>query len=56
MGIGRGWLVSDWLSTGGGRSQHYCGGMYCGLPPVAFWQHNANVFRVFLVKKHAAFK
>jgi len=25
-----------------GRSQHYCGGLHCGLPLVAFWQHNAN--------------
>jgi len=25
-----------------GRSQHYCGRLDCGLPLVAFWQHNAN--------------
>jgi len=25
-----------------GRSQHYCGGLDCWLPLVAFWQHNAN--------------
>jgi len=25
-----------------GRSQHYCGGLDCGLPLVAFWQQNAN--------------
>jgi len=24
------------------RSQHYCGGLNCGLPMVAFWRHNAN--------------
>jgi len=24
------------------RSQYYCGGLYCGLPMVAFWRHNAN--------------
>jgi len=27
---------------GGGCSQHYCGSLDCGLPLVAFWQHNAN--------------
>ena len=33
-----------WLVTGGwrGRSQHYCSGLDCRLPLVAFWQHNAN--------------
>jgi len=36
------WLAGDWPLTGGGRSQHYCGGLNCGLPMVAFWQHNAN--------------
>jgi len=38
------WAVgmADWPSTGGGRSQHYCGGLDFGLPMVAFWQHNAN--------------
>jgi len=41
MGSGRGWLVGDWPSTGG-RFQHYCGGLDCGLPMVAFWRHNAN--------------
>jgi len=25
-----------------GRSQHYCGGLDCGLPMVAFWRHNVN--------------
>jgi len=36
------WLAGgDWLSTGE-RSQHYCGGLDCGLPLAAFWQHNAN--------------
>jgi len=25
-----------------GRSQHYCGGLDCGLPLVAFWQQKAN--------------
>ena len=31
MGSGRGWLASNWPSTGG-RSQHYCVGLGCGLP------------------------
>jgi len=33
-----------WPVTGRrrGRSQHYCGGLHCGLPLVAFWHHNAN--------------
>jgi len=26
----------------GGRSQHYCGSLECGLPLVAFWQANAK--------------
>ena len=26
----------------GGRSQHYCGSLDCGLPLVAFWQQKAN--------------
>jgi len=36
--------VNGWLVTGRrrGRSQHYCGDQDCGLPLVAFWQHNAN--------------
>jgi len=42
MGSGRGWLACDCSTTGGGRSQHYCGGLDCGFPMVAFWQHNAN--------------
>jgi len=44
MGSGRGWLAGDWplMGGGGGRSQHYCGGLDCGLPLVAFWQHNVN--------------
>jgi len=25
-----------------GRSQHYCGGLYCGLPLMVFWQQKAN--------------
>jgi len=25
-----------------GRSQHYCGGLHCGLPLMAFWQQKAN--------------
>jgi len=41
MGSGRGWLAGNWPSTGG-RSQHYCVGLDCGLPMVAFWRHNAN--------------
>jgi len=32
------WLAGDRR----GRSQHYCGGLDCGIPLVAFWQHNAN--------------
>ena len=31
------------LAVDGGRLQHYCGGLDCGLPLVAFSQHNANV-------------
>ena len=32
--------VAGWPVTGRrrGRSQHYCGGLHCGLPLVAFWQ------------------
>ena len=26
----------------GGRSQHYCGSLECGLPLVAFWQQKVN--------------
>ena len=26
----------------GGRSQHYCGSLECGLPLLAFWQQKAN--------------
>jgi len=37
-----GWLAGNWPSTGRGHSQHYCGGLNCGLPVVAFWRHNAN--------------
>ena len=37
MGTGRGWLAVDWR-----HSRHYCGGLDCGLPMVAFWRHNAN--------------
>jgi len=29
-------------AAGGGRSQHYCGSLECGLPLVAFWQQKAN--------------
>jgi len=36
-----GWPVTG-RRLGWGRSQHYCGGLDCGLPVVAFWQHNAN--------------
>jgi len=32
----------DAQTTGRGRSQHYCGGVDCGLPMVAFRRHNAN--------------
>jgi len=41
MGSGRSWLAGDWSSTGG-RSQHYCGSLFFGLPLVAFWQQKAN--------------
>jgi len=36
--------VAGWPVTGRrrGRSQHYCSGLDCGLPMVAFWRHNAN--------------
>jgi len=36
--------VAGWPVTAvyGGRSQHYCGCLDCGLPMVAFWQHDAN--------------
>jgi len=33
------WLAGRWLAVDGGRSQHYCGSLDCGLPLVAFWQH-----------------
>jgi len=36
------WLAGRWLAVDGGRSQHYCGGLDCGLAMVAFWWHNAN--------------
>jgi len=26
-----------------GHSQHYCGGLDCGLPLMAFWQQKVNV-------------
>ena len=41
MGSGRGWLADDWPSTRG-CSQHYCGGLDCGLPLMVFWQQKAN--------------
>ena len=41
MGSGPGWLAGNWPSPGG-CSQHYCGGLDCGLPMVAFWRHYAN--------------
>jgi len=36
--------VVAWPVTGcrRGRSQHYCGGLDCGLPMVEFWRHKAN--------------
>jgi len=34
--------VSRWSAFDGGRSQHYCGSLDCGLPLVAFWQQKAN--------------
>jgi len=36
------WLAGRWLAVDGGRSQHYCNGLDCGLPMVAFWRHNTN--------------
>jgi len=33
------WLAGRWPAV---ASQHYCGGLDCGLPLEAFWQHNAN--------------
>jgi len=36
------WLAGWQLAVDGGRSEHYCGGLDCGLPMVAFWQHKAN--------------
>jgi len=36
------WLAGRRLAVDGGRSQHYCGGLDCGLPRVAFWQQKAN--------------
>jgi len=36
------WLAGRWLAVDGGCSQHYCGGLDCGLPMVAFWRHNMN--------------
>jgi len=29
------WLAGGWLDIDGGRSQHYCGGLDCGLTLVA---------------------
>jgi len=40
MGVA-GWPVTG-RRWGGGRSQHYCGGLDGGLPLVAFSQYNAN--------------
>jgi len=36
--------MDGWPVTGRrrGHSQHYCGGLNCGLPLLAFWQHNTN--------------
>jgi len=36
---------------GGGRSQHYCGSLDCGLPLVAFWNitRTQNVSECMLV-------
>jgi len=36
------WLARRWLAVDGGRSQHYCSGLDCGLPLMAFWQQKAN--------------
>jgi len=30
------------IAVDGERSQHYCGGLDCGLPLMAFWQQKAN--------------
>jgi len=35
-------LADRRLAVDGGRSQHYCGGLDCGLSMVAFWQHYTN--------------
>jgi len=32
------WLSGRWLAVDGVRSQHYCGGLDCGLPLLALWQ------------------
>jgi len=40
-GSGRGRPTGDRPPTGG-RSQHYCGSLDCGLLLVAFWQQKAN--------------
>jgi len=36
------WLARRLLDVVGGRSQHYCDGLDCGLPLMAFWQQKAN--------------
>ena len=36
------WLARRWLAVDGGRSQHYCGGLDCGLPLMAFWQQKSE--------------
>jgi len=45
--------VAGWPVTpvDGGRSQHYCGGLDCGLPLVAFWYitRTQNVSEYMLV-------
>jgi len=42
------WLACRWLAVDGGRSQHYCGGLDCGLPLMAFcqqkWTQNASEY------------
>jgi len=38
--------VAGWPVTGRrrGRSQHYCGGLDCGLPMVVFWRQNVSEY------------
>ena len=47
--------VAKWPVTGrrlGVRSQHYCGGLDCGLPMVAFWRHIIIIIIKCIYKAH----